>query len=237
MRTFAIALSLIAALEARAQAPKPDERAEGKEAEGGPAKGLPTLEDRIRPVSGRFFTKAGRFEISLGPSLSFIDGFYNKYFGAAHLGFHFSEKVSAEVRVAGGYSQPAGWVVRCAEGTCNAPDASQLTTAPGNIPFLAAASLSYAPLYGKLNLLAERVLHFDAYVSVGPAFLLTTSGGYGAVVSVGQRYMLNRFIAVRLEVSDFAYFGGAIGEERLQQQFMFDLGVSFFLPTESNPDA
>ncbi len=239
----ALALSPLALAQAPAPAAPAPARTEeaGKEAatresEAVKVKELPTLEQRIRPVSGRVFGKAGRFELGLGAELSFADAFYSKYFGSITATYHFSEMFAAGLRLSGGLSVISGAAVTCGGDGCQAPTDDQLKTAPGKMPFLAALTVQVAPVYGKINLLAEKVLHFDVYLGLGGGVVSTSVGGAsamapGGTISVGTRLIFNKFVALRLEVGDYLYLAGT-PDARLQQQFMADLGVSFFLPTE-----
>lgn len=232
-----VATALAAASPAAAQAPKPEPRPEAdrEREERVETKALRTLEDRIPPVSGRMFAKQGRFEIAPGVAASFADPFFAKYLGSLSLGYHVLESLALTLRGSGGVAIPSGLTAHCPAGVCDVPLESRLPTAPGRISVLASLAASWSPFYGKLNLLAEWVLHFDLYLSAGGALVISTIGSTsanapGAVVAVGQRVFLNRWIAVRFEVSDTVYPAG-VTDQRLVHQFLFDLGVSFFLPT------
>jgi outer membrane beta-barrel protein len=54
----------------------------------------------------------------------------------------------------------------------------------------------------------------------------------GGNVGVGFRFFLNRYMTLRTEVRDLIYVEKAIlPETTLRNQLMFELGLSFFLPT------
>jgi outer membrane beta-barrel protein len=231
LRLAALSAGLLLGAAAWGQA-----KTEGEESNG-PVKALPTLEDRIPPVSGNLGSNKGRFEIAVGLGASFADPFFNKLQGGLYLGYHFLDTLSVQLHVAGGVNWMSGYAVTCTATSCTGPTSGQLSNAPGDIPFLGSLGLSWAPVYGKLNLFAETVLHFDAYISLGFALIDDTnnSNGFspGAVVSLGQRYMLNQnhTVALRLEVSDYmySYSIAAMKESWFAHQFLFDLGVDFLL--------
>jgi outer membrane beta-barrel protein len=204
-------------------------KSEGEEA-AGPAKALPTLEDRIPPVSGNLFDEKGKFEIGLDAVVSLADPFYSKVLGSLYLSYHFAETVSIGVRLAGGYNWVSGAAVTCTPSGCTTPAPSTLNGAPGNIPFLGALMLQWAPVYGKLNLLAEAVLHFDAYISVGAAYVADSLASFplAAVVAIGQRYIFGPHLTVKWELSDYMYSAGS-PTPWFNHQLLLSLGVSFFV--------
>jgi hypothetical protein len=138
--------------------------------------------------------------------------------------------ISAGARLVAAAAVVSGSAVICdpPPAGCHQPPADKLAAVPGNFPILGSFALSVSPVYGKLNLLAEQVVHFDLYMSIGAAFILVNPATAGGVISVGQRYVLSRSVALRLEFSDYIYSAGT-PDAFMQHQFMFDLGVSFFL--------
>ncbi len=58
-------------------------------------------------------------------------------------------------------------------------------------------------------------------------------------VALGQRYFVNRWMAVRLEVRDQFFSMARVPDEdpseSLQTLLSFTVGVSFFLPTDFRP--
>jgi outer membrane beta-barrel protein len=213
------------------------------------------LRERIRPVSGKLFTKAGRFELSPSASVSFRDAFFTKYVFGGALAFHLSDAFAVSLR--GGYAlntvSGAGQkcVVDPAEGPvgCRAPTFAELDgLGEGQILLLGGADLQWAPIYGKLGLLAESFAHFDLYAIGGvsvvqyaaprPGTTLTGSQpalSYGGNVGVGSRFFLNRWLTLRAELRDLIY--PEVTRRRgptapvLRNQFLFELGVSVFLPS------
>lgn len=188
------------------------------------------LRDRIRPVSGHLFLKAGRFELSPAASVSLRDAFFTKFGFGASLTYHFSELLALGVR--GAYSLPmvAGSAQICTSTvdstvdppretrSCRPPTYAELDgVAPGQITLLGGVDVQVAPIYGKLSLLGEQFLHFDMYGILGgagvsyrgppqnvgeaPRSLLAVGGNVGA----GVRVFLNRWITVRGEVRDLIY--------------------------------
>lgn len=202
------------------------------------------LRDRVRPVSGHLFLKRGRFEASPGVALSLRDAFFTKVVFNLALTYHVTETVG--IGVHGGYS---GHLISstaqiCTTGeagtsrSCRPPEWSQLDgRAPGKITLLGGLDLQWAPIYGKIALMAQAFGHFDMYGIAGPTFVQYVGPGsvststVGGTVGVGARIVMNRFIAVRAELRDLIYNETVVGGSSLRNQFFFELGLSFFLPT------
>jgi outer membrane beta-barrel protein len=227
----------------------------------GAASKADAFEGKIAPISGQLYSKAGRFELTPTFDLSFNDAFTKKYLGGVKLGYHFTEFLSVGASFAMGATAATGSSVVCpANQGCHPAARSQLWQVPGAIRTLAGAEVAWAPVYGKLNLAAEQVLHFDLALLAGPDFIshdqvlardaaaaLALAGGkpsststIGGHVGLGVRIYLNRFLALRFDVKDYVYavkvpnwIEGAANQPRtdLQNQFFFELGLSFFFPT------
>lgn len=207
------------------------------------------LDERIRPVSGQLFLKGGRHELSPTVGLSLGDAFFSKYVFGLEYAYHLSDSWMMGLNVSYALSSPSGAVNRCDSGGqgCRLPSKDDLVRAPGDFGMMAGIDVSWAPLYGKISVLAERVLHFDTYVLAGGGVLQTRMAPPGSSVleerftpavhlAIGQRYVLSRYSALRFEVRDVLYQAELEGksgvEKRVQNQLLFTLGLSFFLGGE-----
>jgi outer membrane beta-barrel protein len=207
------------------------------------------LRDRVRPVSGHLLVEKGRFELSPFASASFRDAFFTKYLFGLQASYHLADAWAVAAR--GSYVVPtvSGAAQVCTTSAeavrgCQPPAFDQLNgRAPGQLTLLAGAELQWAPIYGKVALVAERFAHFKMYGLLGPTFVMyqgpsTVAGvsqGYSTVggsLGVGFRFVLNRFLALRTELRDLAYVEQVTAETvQFRQQFLFELGFSVFLPT------
>jgi outer membrane beta-barrel protein len=204
------------------------------------------LDSRIKPVSGSLFLKSGRHE--LGPTLgiSLSDAFFTKYMVGVRYAYHATETLSLGAFGTFASSSPSGAVARCnTQGEdCRTPTKADLRHTPGDLGANAGLDLSWAPLYGKISVLAESVLHFDTYLLLGGGMLQSRIAppGVDAVqttwrpeghVALGQRYFVAPWGTVRLELRDLLYGLTVQGRrgpaDRLENQLMFDVGFSFFL--------
>jgi len=214
---------------------------------------------KIPSVSGQLYRKAGRLELTAAGDLSLNDAFFNKYFGALAIGWHFNERFSVAARASGGFATRTGSAVVCSPGTgCEEAEDRNLWQVPGRVRMVVGGEVAWAPVYGKLNVLAERVAHFDLSIAAGAdavfhdevlsrgeADQLAAAGGTpsstvspGVHVGIGARVFLREWIAVRLEVRDLVYRvvvpnAGSGGDT--QNQIFAQVGVSFFLPAQNRP--
>ena len=205
------------------------------------------FENKVPPISGQLYPKAGRFEITAGGSLSVNDPFYSKTFGSLKLTYHLTEFFSAGLTAAGGVASPTGSTTICtANGGCTAASEVQLRQVPGKIQWMAGAEGAFAPVYGKLNLLAELPVHFDlailagadwityqkavdaAEAALGPPGSKSSIGGH---VGLGMRFFFAGFMGLRFEVRDYIYSATVGSQSHLQNQLFLDLGLSFLFPT------
>jgi len=217
------------------------------------------FENKIEPVSGDLYAKAGRFEITPTANISFNDPFYNKYLFGLKVGYHFSEFFSLHAFFSGGPSSPTGSTTICSANTtpaCQSASNVQLYQLPGKIGMMGGVEVGFSPVYGKLNLVAEQALHFDVsllggadYVSFQKALDATSAAAVpagstppnatalGFHVGAGVRLFLARFMALRLELKDYFYSAeiGNQSKNQLQVQAMAELGLSFFLPMGPGP--
>jgi outer membrane beta-barrel protein len=214
------------------------------------------FEGKIQPISGQLYQKAGRLEISPTFDLSLNDAFYKKTFGGVKVGWHFSEFFALAAIVSTGSASPSGSAVVCpANQGCGPASAEQLYQVPGKLLWVAGVEGAWAPIYGKLNVLAERVAHFDLALILGVDLVgheqvlssdqairlgLTpgSASSIGGHVGLGARFFLSDWMAIRLEFRDLIYqvdvpnrAGSGQGAADLQNQLFTELGLSFFFPT------
>lgn len=213
------------------------------------------LRERIRPVSGHVFLKEGRFEISPAATVSIRDAFFTKYAVGGSLAYHLTETLAINGRASYVLPVVAGAAQICindaGQGTvgCRPPTAQQLDgKAQGQLSLLAGIDVQWAPIYGKMSLASEYFAHFDLYGILGASMVqykgfvpgaTTGSLAYttpGANFGLGMRVFVNRFVALRGELRDLVYFErlsstGPNEPGQLRNQFLFELGASFFFPT------
>jgi len=203
------------------------------------------LRERIRPVSGHLFLKKGRFELEPSAAVSLRDAFYTKYIFGGTLTYHPLETLGISLR--GSYSLPvvAGSARICTETSCDPPTPGQLNgKAPGQLRLLGGLDLQWAPLYGKIALIAENFIHFDLYGLAGASGIQygapTFDGSAGSTpewtlggdLGLGMRIFINHWLTFRGEVRDLIYREDINPRPSTQweQQLMVQVGISIFFP-------
>jgi outer membrane beta-barrel protein len=256
MRRLALALALsLAPATALAQAPPAPpppqvEAGDTSEAE----RDIGPLKDRIPPVIRHVFLLKQRWEVVPSVGFSFRDPFFTKYLFELSLTYNFNDTLGVMARAGYALDTISGSAQICTTnvangGTrgCRSPTYDELNgKATGQIQFLGAVDVQWTPIYGKFNLFAEWVIHFDFYGILGPAFLtyagppsggLTGSSTYftvGGEVGIGVRFFLNKWMAFRFELRDDIYGEKSPtlnGGTTVQNQLFFDIGLGFFFPT------
>lgn len=245
MRALQLTLAALVALAPAAALAQEEEGADigAVEREAGP------LRERIKPVSGHLFLKAGRFEISPAASVSVRDSFFTKLGFGGSLTYHVTETLALSAR--GAYALPmvAGSAQICTVNpdntrSCRSPTYAELDgVAPGQIKLLGGLEGQWAPLYGKLAMLAEQFLHFDIYGILGFAAVVyrgppESAGGVartlfapGANAGAGMHIFLTRWLTVRGELRDLIYSEAITTGSSFRNQLMVELGISVFFPT------
>lgn len=250
------ALVALAPRVARAQADKASSKtaasAESSDASDDDSQAAPektahqTLADRIRPVSGAVFTRKGRSELEPLINVSLNDAFFQKYMFGLKFAYHATESVAIELSGAFALNTTAGTINKCSDASCAAPTGDDLKGTPGKLGLVAGLDVMWAPLYGKLNLAGEKVLHFDTFglvgldavqyqqPALGPNDDATSAFTFGGHFGVGQHFVFNQWSALRVQFCDYIYSGqrAVNGEAKshLENQLMLEVGVSFFFP-------
>jgi outer membrane beta-barrel protein len=213
------------------------------------------LKDRVPPVTGYTFLMARRFEIAPTFSLSFRDAFWSKYVVGATLTYHFTETLGLALRGGYAFTSVSGSAQICPPNeACRKPTNEELDgKGPGQIRLITGLDFEWAPLYGKISLLAEGFAHFNLYLIGGPVAIqykapkdLNAPGSesawsVGGEAGLGMRFIFNRWMALRFELRDAIYREKTKGATettgatyQVRNQLFFDIGLSFFFPNTFN---
>jgi outer membrane beta-barrel protein len=220
---------------------------------------------KIPPVSGQLYQKAGRLEVTPSLDLSLNDAFFSKYFGGLEVGYHATESWSISASASGGLgwflSGPtrSGSAVRCDQSTgCTSASETELRQVPGRIRQMGGLQLAWAPVYGKLNVLADAVAHFDVSIlggvdlirrdeilSAADAAALDVAGTNPKQVmtlgfhgGLGARLFISQALSLRLVVKDVVYSAKVPNNgpgQDWQNQLFTEIGLSIFFPTQNRP--
>ncbi len=203
----------------------------------------PGLSSWIPPVSGRLYGVADRFELTPGVGVSLEDPFVQKLIPQLSAGYHFGESFYLGLKLGYALGFSSGVAQSCtAAGTglsCQGPSAAELASLPGQMTGFGLLEGGWTPLYGKLRLVGDTVLHFDLSLLLGAGVILAgvpAPVGSGATAptgaaapalgpGLGEHFFVSDRVAIALELRDYLYdLAGGI-----QGQLVFNLGVAFLL--------
>ncbi len=199
----------------------------------------PGLASWIPPVSGRLFSVAGKLEVTPGLGFSLADPFLEKIIPQLSIGYHLDEAFYLGAKLGYGLSFSAGEANACASVgsglSCGGPTSAQLAELPGQMSGFGLVEFGWTPIYGKLRLVGDEVLHFDFSLLLGAGAILAglpaapdgTTAAKTTVApalgpGVGERFFVSDGMAVALELRDYLYEAGGV-----QGQLVFNVGFSF----------
>ena len=192
------------------------------------------LGDRIKSVQRRDFLSANRHELGADLGLTFNDAFFINYAVDGHYAYHILDSLALEARFQYFFAQSRLNSVQVVRLT-------QVAVPPFSLAsplYDASLEAQFAPIYGKMSILSEAIIHYDVFVAGGFGFMATDNPASGlhpmGTIAIGARVYATKWLAVRAEVRDQMYNDSRVLNDAkasaLQNFLMFNLGVSIFLP-------
>ena len=190
-----------------------------------------TLKDRIKAVARKSFLKAGRFELSPSMAATVNDSFFRTWGVSGRAAWHVNDSLALEL---GGVWVPPGFTEKL-------PPVDLLSNASLLVPIdnalvgIVDAGITFSPLYGKMAVLGDAIIHFDGFVSAGGgvAFDISEQIWHPALdVGVGARVFLTRWLVLRADVRDYLYPQDKNAISTLQNLLFVNVGVGFYLPLD-----
>lgn len=196
--------------------------------------GSKTLAERIPSVTGRAFVKAGRVEIGPNVGLTLNDPFFRHTVLGASLAYNIWESLS--VGVWGNFFLDTSRKVTIVGSSQRRPKLNHPN-------YVAAFEIAWAPLYGKVSLLAESIMHFDTYLGIGGGILSgseSSTTGMGSI-ALGEHFFLNDWLGLKIELRDQIFQmdrnpaqsidSGVKAKTDIQHLLTASVGLCFYLPT------
>lgn len=186
-----------------------------------------TLQQRIRAVSRHVFLKGGRFEVAPLAGITTNDPFYRRWQLGARVSYHVNDVFSVDVGGAG---------VLYSEFLDPAPILGQLSTPVDDEAQLFGygdVGVTFSPLYGKVAVMAEWVIHFDTFLSggLGATFDETTTIVHPALeLGIGSRVFLTRWLVLRTDLRDYIYPQDRGSGVKVQNLLNLNVGLGIFFP-------
>lgn len=187
-------------------------------------------------IENRFFLKEKRFEIALRGGYVPNNSLAQRYVGALTLNYHLNETVAIGADISfspdlgkGDLRSLAGVLLQKAAERGDRENEFQQPL--DKVTLSAAFGVTWAPVYGKINLIGESVLNFDLYgfLGVGMVSIVNYTGTYndceGAcapndfvtltqginevrvapAIGIGQNYFLTQSIALKIDAKASFY--------------------------------
>lgn len=205
----------------------------------GPLAPASAAPNALPPVTAQLFHVGGKLEVQPLLAFSLGDPFYRTFAAGVRAEQHLGERFSLGLHVLAGASSIAAPVELCGSAPCSSPAADQLRSTPGQLQLMTGVEASWTPVYGKLSLIGERTIHFDAYLSAGPELIreriapdaispLASRWDAGGRASVGERVFLSDRFVVRAGLSELVYGAHVRGRVEVERKLWFEGGVAWF---------
>jgi outer membrane beta-barrel protein len=186
------------------------------------------LADRIKSVERKVFLKKKRLEIYPFFALDLNDPFKQHFILGGSVAYHLADSFGLELRGGGviaSVDQSAVKFVRINAGAVCEAECPEFK-------YHADADLNWSPIYGKLSLFGEGILHFDTYLTAGAGVFGTDAGTSPAVnIGIGQRYFITDWLVARVELRDYIFVESRDNISDVQNLLILGFSVSGFFPT------
>lgn len=212
------------------------------------------LEDKIKAVQGRSFLKKGRFEVAPSFMVGLNDPFTQTVGGQLDLEYFIAESFGLNINFGYGSDITAG------NSTFVTPktflEKNELAVPEmGKMKYFFSGGAAWSPIYGKVSLLSEIIVHFDTFITLNFGMVGIDYRGWegelnnrvekemGGIkfmssVGIGERIFLNRWLVLKLELKNIIYtmdlkpkfYPNGITD--IQNHILGMIGVSIFLPMQ-----
>lgn len=192
----------------------------------------------VRPA---LFSKARRVEIA--PFFGYVsnDPWTTGYIPGGAVTYHMTERTALDFTAGYGIYADKTLVAQVVNETGNRP---RVISRP---LYFVTGNYAWAPIYGKLNLLGEFVLHYDLFVVGGVGVAgdqievnrRTSGGAVEQIISTqvfpvidfgfGQRFFLNDWFALRIDVRPYVFLEFIDGQLDPNTDTQIAFGASFLL--------
>lgn len=198
-----------------------------------------SLADRIQSVERKVFLKRRRFEVHPYVGMDLNDAFFQHFFVGAGVAYHLEDSFAVELRggaAVGEVQKGSVRFVRLATGSLLEGQPSLLAHAD--------VDATWAPIYGKLSLFGESILHFDTFVTAGVGIFATQRGERATPeaellevtnvnpavnLGIGQRYYINEWLVFRFDIRNYSFIETG-AQSDFQNVTVLGLAISGFFP-------
>ena len=181
-------------------------------------------DNRVRVIQHRPFLRRERVELAPFMGTNINDALVSHFVAGATLNYHISEDLALGIN--GGYSLGSETDL-----FDEVIEDYELFAEVSQLVWFADVHFQYAPIYGKFTLFDTWIVPWDTYVLIGAGYIETQLGGKPMLTAgIGQRYFMNRWFTVNVELRNLTYNEDYPSSSELYNNLLFTAGVSFFLP-------
>ena len=186
----------------------------------------------VKVVQRRLFSKDGKLDLTLGGGIVPNDDFLVYYLGTFRLGYHFAESFEVEASGNFAFDQKSGLGEFLSNSDIGLKDAQIREF----IRQFYTINVLWSPIYGKVSLLGQKLVHFDIFLGAGLGLMLTegfespenpdkqSKSKLAANLALGFRWHINQQFSVRTEYRH--YFFEKIAGGGLSTPIGLNLGVT-----------
>lgn len=190
-----------------------------------------TLQDRIKAVSRKVFLKANRFELFPALGVTTNDPFYRTWSIDGRAAWHLNDALAVEI--GGGYVPP--FFIEKLPTVDLLREQAQLINADAKLLGRADVGITFSPVYGKVAVLSDAIIHFDTFAIAGAGAVFDSNQEFvhpAMDIGAGLRVFLLRWLVVRADLRDYVYPQDRFGISTLQNLLTLNVGVGFYLPPD-----
>ncbi len=182
--------------------------------------------DLIRVIQRRPFLRRNRVEVAPFLGTNINDALASMFVAGGNLNYHLTEVMA--VGVNGGYSLGSE-----SDLFNSVIEDYELFPQVSKVQWWALLDFQYVPIYGKFALFNTWIIPWDTYALLGAGWTKTELAGHPTLsIGAGQRYFMNHWFTLDIELRDNIYNEDYPGNSQLVNNLIFTAGVSFFLPPD-----
>lgn len=182
--------------------------------------------DRIRVIQRRPFLQAHRVEVSPFLGTNINDALVSSFIAGGTANYYITEYLA--VGAHGAYS--LGTETDLFDTVLENYELYPQVSKP---KYLAELQFQYDPIYGKFTLFNTWIVPWDIYALLAAGYTRTDLGGHITLgAGLGQRFYMNRWFTMNLELRDHIYNEDYPAGSELVNNLVFTAGVGFFLPPD-----
>ncbi len=187
-------------------------------------------------VQNRFFRKAFRPEMSLSGGVVLNEAYSQTFGGSIRGGFYLSEYLGIELGYTKFASSASADLEALSKLVYYKKDQSPTHVVPSFVELKDSISghVSFAPVYGKINLLDYAIVYSDIAVSAGIGMLKTSAGDeIPGILGIGQRFFFSKSWSLRVDAWDYIFSETRENNgqklEGIRHAWFVSLGLGVFL--------